>query len=66
VKLLSLLPELHQKHCALRKIDDTEIQVEEVVEAWKLSKDSSVDPKNFRFHVITYLKVKKMIRYLKF
>lgn len=60
-KLLVQLPELHQRYCALRKLDDEDITVEEIVEAWKATKDTTVESKNFRFHVMTFLKVQGML-----
>eukprot|EP00027_Filamoeba_sp_ATCC50430_P016759 CAMPEP_0168569714 /NCGR_PEP_ID=MMETSP0413-20121227/16321_1 /TAXON_ID=136452 /ORGANISM="Filamoeba nolandi, Strain NC-AS-23-1" /LENGTH=833 /DNA_ID=CAMNT_0008602261 /DNA_START=610 /DNA_END=3111 /DNA_ORIENTATION=- len=59
VKFLSLMPELHQSHHTLRMIDETEISVDELVEAWKtFSKDSSQEAtKNFRFQVLLLTKI---------
>lgn len=58
-KVLIDLPELHQRHCSLRMIDDEEITVDEIVEAWKASKQDIRDAKNFRFHVLILFRIPK-------
>eukprot|EP01114_Cavostelium_apophysatum_P010445 TRINITY_DN2416_c0_g1_i11.p1 TRINITY_DN2416_c0_g1~~TRINITY_DN2416_c0_g1_i11.p1 ORF type:complete len:2801 (+),score=908.52 TRINITY_DN2416_c0_g1_i11:43-8445(+) len=57
-KLLVQLPELHEKHQELKMIDESEITVEEIVQAWKSSSASNKEEsRNFRFQVLSLLKI---------
>jgi len=59
IKLLMLLPELHQKWCSLRMLDEEEITVDEIVQAWKDSKQDTHESKNFRFQVLLLRQIPK-------
>jgi Leucine-rich repeat (LRR) protein len=53
-RLLKKLPELHERHCALRVLDDIEIQAREIIEAWKstVGRSGKECTQNFRFKVL--------------
>jgi hypothetical protein len=61
VKFFMLLPELHEKHVAFHRVDEQDIEVDEIVQGWKLSaaKDPGADAKNFHFRVLTFLRLPK-------
>eukprot|EP01117_Protostelium_nocturnum_P019432 TRINITY_DN842_c0_g1_i1.p1 TRINITY_DN842_c0_g1~~TRINITY_DN842_c0_g1_i1.p1 ORF type:complete len:2518 (-),score=1170.22 TRINITY_DN842_c0_g1_i1:41-7594(-) len=56
-KLLTLIPELHKHRMPLKMIDDDPISVDEILDAWKLTKTKEEDPRHFRFHVLMLTKI---------